>query len=162
MNTDLMFSSRTDDWATPQAFFDELDAEFHFNCDAAADDHNFKCRPYYTKEQNGLIHQWGGENLLQSPLWPGDRRVGRNGLPGKPVRQNRGHAAAREDRHALVSRFRLGQSRDPLHPRTAEIRGREESCALPVHGNHLQDYTRKRRSKSLRIRVLAASASLAC
>lgn len=30
MNTDVMFSSKTDLWETPQEFFDELDAEFHF------------------------------------------------------------------------------------------------------------------------------------
>ena len=30
MDTDLMFSSKTDMWATPQKFFDELDKEFHF------------------------------------------------------------------------------------------------------------------------------------
>lgn len=28
MNTDLMFSSRTDMWATPQKFFDELDKRY--------------------------------------------------------------------------------------------------------------------------------------
>ena len=30
MNTEVMFSSRAMDWATPQAFFDQLDSEFHF------------------------------------------------------------------------------------------------------------------------------------
>lgn len=30
MNTALMFSSKTDLWATPQEFFDELDSEFSF------------------------------------------------------------------------------------------------------------------------------------
>ena len=30
MNTDVMFSSKTDNWATPQDFFDELNREFGF------------------------------------------------------------------------------------------------------------------------------------
>lgn len=30
MNTNVMFSSATDLWATPQDFFDKLNAEFHF------------------------------------------------------------------------------------------------------------------------------------
>lgn len=30
MNTDVMFSSKTDMWATPQDFFDLLNAEFGF------------------------------------------------------------------------------------------------------------------------------------
>ena len=33
MNTDVMFSSKTDDWATPQDFFDELNREFGFTLD---------------------------------------------------------------------------------------------------------------------------------
>ena len=33
MDTEVMFSSKTDLWETPQKFFDELDAEFHFNLD---------------------------------------------------------------------------------------------------------------------------------
>lgn len=36
MNTALHFSSAKQDWETPQAFFDQLDNEFHFNLDAAA------------------------------------------------------------------------------------------------------------------------------
>lgn len=37
MNKDLMFSSKTDQWATPQAFFDELNREFSFTLDPCAD-----------------------------------------------------------------------------------------------------------------------------
>ena len=33
MNLDLMFSSETDLWSTPQKTFDALDQEFHFDCD---------------------------------------------------------------------------------------------------------------------------------
>lgn len=30
-NIDVMYSSKTDQWATPDDFFRELDQEFHFN-----------------------------------------------------------------------------------------------------------------------------------
>ena len=30
MNPDVMFSSATDLWSTPQDFFDKLNGEFHF------------------------------------------------------------------------------------------------------------------------------------
>lgn len=33
MRTELMFSSKTDLWETPQELFDELNHEFHFNLD---------------------------------------------------------------------------------------------------------------------------------
>ena len=32
MNTDLMFSSKTDNWATPQKYFDELNKEEEKKC----------------------------------------------------------------------------------------------------------------------------------
>ena len=38
MNTEVMFSSKTDSWATPINFFRELDEEFHFNHDPCADE----------------------------------------------------------------------------------------------------------------------------
>jgi len=58
INTDVMFSSKTDQWATPQDFFDELNAEFHFTLDAAADSTNHKCVNYYSKEIDGLSQPW--------------------------------------------------------------------------------------------------------
>lgn len=60
MNTKLMFSSKTDDWATPQEFFDKLNEEFCFDLDPCADKHNHKCETYFTKEMNGLEQSWGG------------------------------------------------------------------------------------------------------
>lgn len=65
MNTDVMFSSATDQWATPQDFFDKLNEEFHFVLDVAADETNHKCDVYYDKSVDGLAQPWtyGGGNL---------------------------------------------------------------------------------------------------
>lgn len=68
MKTDVMFSSKTDEWATPQDFFDQLDREFHFDLDPCADDHNHKCERYFTRANDGLSHSWGERGFLQSPL----------------------------------------------------------------------------------------------
>lgn len=54
-----MFPSATDEWATPQGFFDGLDEEFHFTLDSAASEENHKCEAFFTKEQNGLACSWG-------------------------------------------------------------------------------------------------------
>ena len=67
MNTELMFSSVTDQWATPQAFFDQLNEEFHFTLDPCADAQNHKCDRYFTKEQNGLVQSWEGERVFCNP-----------------------------------------------------------------------------------------------
>ena len=50
MNNDLFFSSKSEEWATPQDFFEQIDKEFHFNLDACATAENAKCDKYYTKE----------------------------------------------------------------------------------------------------------------
>lgn len=62
-----MFSSTTDEWATPQGFFDELDEEFHFTLDPAASEENHKCETFFTKEQNGLDRSWGGYTAFCNP-----------------------------------------------------------------------------------------------
>jgi len=68
-NLDVMYSSKSDEWATPQNFFDDINSEFNFNLDAAADDNNHKCEKYYTVEQNGLEQKWGGiQSILQSTI----------------------------------------------------------------------------------------------
>lgn len=71
MFNNVMFSNQSDDWATPQDFFDELNKEFDFTLDPCADDKNHKCEKYFTKEQDGLSKNWGGQrkNILQSALW---------------------------------------------------------------------------------------------
>ena len=62
-----MFSSNTDLWATPQAFFDELDREFHFTLDPCANDENHKCDKYFTIEQDGLSQSWEGTGSSAIP-----------------------------------------------------------------------------------------------
>lgn len=60
MISQALFSSRRDDWETPQDFFRALDAEFHFTLDAAASAENAKCARYYTPQDDGLSKNWGG------------------------------------------------------------------------------------------------------
>jgi len=71
-----MFSSSTDLWATPQDFFDRLNAEFDFDIDVCASPDNAKCDTYFTKEQDGLSQSWGGgETCWCNP--PYGREVGK-------------------------------------------------------------------------------------
>ena len=66
-NIKVMYSSKTDNWATPQDFYDKLDSEFHFTLDPCADKNNHKCKKYYTKEDDGLLQDWGGEIVFCNP-----------------------------------------------------------------------------------------------
>lgn len=67
MNTEVMFSSKTDQWATPQEFFNVLNSEFDFTLDPCANELNHKCNFYFTKEQDGLKADWGGERIFCNP-----------------------------------------------------------------------------------------------
>ena len=63
----VLFSRKSDEWATPQDLFDELDAEFHFDIDACASDLNHKCDEYYTKIRDGLTADWRGKTVFCNP-----------------------------------------------------------------------------------------------
>ena len=58
MNTELMFSSKTDLWETPQELFDKYDAIYHFETDVCALPENAKCKRFFTPEMDGL--KFGG------------------------------------------------------------------------------------------------------
>ena len=67
MNTDLMFSSATDMWATPQDFFDRLNTVFRFNVDVCALPDNAKCGEYFTPDMDGLAQPWQGVCWMNPP-----------------------------------------------------------------------------------------------
>lgn len=62
-----MFSSKSDEWSTPQDFFDKVNKEFNFDCDVCATVENAKCSNFITAEQNGLVHPWGKVNWCNPP-----------------------------------------------------------------------------------------------
>lgn len=70
-----LFTSKTEEWSTPQAFFDELNKEFSFTLDPCATKENAKCEKYFTKEDNGLDKSWDGENVFCNP--PYGRQIGK-------------------------------------------------------------------------------------
>ena len=67
MNTAAMFSSTTNEWETPQDFFDKLNEEFHFTLDPCATPQNAKCKKYYTVKEDGLKQDWQGETVFCNP-----------------------------------------------------------------------------------------------
>lgn len=74
MTLRVMFSSKTDQWETPQDFFDKLNEEFHFTLDPCADDTNHKCEKYFAEEHDGLQQNWMGETVFCNP--PYGRKIG--------------------------------------------------------------------------------------
>ena len=69
-----LYSSRSEEWATPPDFFAKLDDEFGFTLDPCATPQNAKCDRYYTKSQDGLARDWGDHVVFCNP--PYGRRIG--------------------------------------------------------------------------------------
>lgn len=71
MTVNVHFSSQTDLWATPQSFFDKLNAIFDFQTDVCATPANAKCARYFTRELDGLSQRWVGRCWMNPPYGKG-------------------------------------------------------------------------------------------
>ena len=58
--TEGLFSSKSNEWATPAQTFNQLDEEFHFNLDPCSTHENAKCERHFTIKEDGLKQDWGG------------------------------------------------------------------------------------------------------
>lgn len=67
MNTEVMFSSASNDWATPQEFYDKLNLEFNFTLDPCANPSNAKCKKFFTLADDGLKQSWEGHTVFCNP-----------------------------------------------------------------------------------------------
>lgn len=124
---EALLSSKNLSWCTPTDFFAELDQEFHFDLDPAASDKSAKCARYFTPTDDGLKMDWGVPRVLQSSIWPPDRRLGAERLRGKPEAGHAcGYAYTFEDGHLIFPRLHIAREgrRDPLPAGAAQIHGR--------------------------------------
>jgi phage N-6-adenine-methyltransferase len=67
MNSAVMFSRRSDAWATPQPLFDALHQEFGFGVDAAASETTAKCPRHFGPggvHDNALTVSWAGTGAV--------------------------------------------------------------------------------------------------
>lgn len=58
MNTKLMFSKKSDNWATPKTLFNELNKEFNFNFDPC---------PLNSEDLTSLFKDWKGSIFINPP-----------------------------------------------------------------------------------------------
>lgn len=72
MISNCIYSSRSNEWGTPQKLFDQLDAEFHFTLDPCSTHENAKCVKHYTIEDDGLSQSWDGERVFCNPPYGKD------------------------------------------------------------------------------------------
>lgn len=111
----VLFSSKSDEWATPSEVFEALDHEFDFELDVCATAENHKCEKYFTPEQNGLSQKWGDEMLLQPTIQP-NRGVGKESIPREPRTGDGGRFThPGEDRHEILPGIHISPCGGALH-----------------------------------------------
>ena len=71
----ILFSSKSNEWETPQDLFDKLNTTYHFTLDPCSTHENAKCPKHYTIEENGLKQSWQGEIVFCNP--PYGREIGK-------------------------------------------------------------------------------------
>lgn len=69
---EVMYSSKSELWGTPQYFFDELNKEFGFDLDPCALPSNAKCDRFFTPKEDGLSQNWGGAKVFCNPPYGKD------------------------------------------------------------------------------------------
>ena len=67
-----MVSSKTNEWETPQWFFDELNEEFNFTLDPCSNG-NHKCKKFYTIKEDGLKQDWSKDVVFMNPPYGGPK-----------------------------------------------------------------------------------------
>ena len=72
---EVMFSSKTGEWAPPKDFFKKLNIRFGpFDLDPCASPFNAKFENFYTKPEDGLSKSWQGHTVFVNP--PYGRGIG--------------------------------------------------------------------------------------
>lgn len=73
--SNVHFSSKSNEWETPQDFFNILDKEFMFDIDVCATKENSKCKRWYEIRDNGLSKSWNDHRVWCNP--PYGREIGK-------------------------------------------------------------------------------------
>ena len=79
MVSQSLFSSNTDEWYTPQVFFEACEKEVGgFDLDPCATHENRKAKNFFTLEDDGLLKEWFGK-VFVNPPYSEINRAKRNG-----------------------------------------------------------------------------------
>ena len=64
---ETMFSSKSNEWETPQDFYEQLNRSFSFTLDPCCSKTTAKCENYFTAEDDGLKQDWEGHRVFMNP-----------------------------------------------------------------------------------------------
>ena len=64
---EVHFSSKSNEWNTPDDLYNTLHNEFNFTLDPCTNGENNKCNKFYTEKENGLIQDWSKDIVFMNP-----------------------------------------------------------------------------------------------
>ena len=62
-----MFSSKSNEWETPQVFYEQLNRQFSFTLDPCCTESTAKCDKFFTADDDGLEQDWSGHRVFMNP-----------------------------------------------------------------------------------------------
>ena len=68
----ILFSSKSAEWETPQNLYDYLNRDYRFTLDPCSTKENTKCEKFFTEEEDGLSKSWQGEKVFMNPPYGRD------------------------------------------------------------------------------------------
>lgn len=68
---EVLFGSGKGDYRTPVSLFHQLDKEFNFTMDVAADKENTLCRDFLSEKKSAFTHVWSIQNFCNPPYGRG-------------------------------------------------------------------------------------------
>lgn len=69
------YSSKSNEWGTPQELYDKLNNKYKFTLDPCCTKENSKCKKFYTKKDNGLSKSWKNEIVFMNPPYGRDIKL---------------------------------------------------------------------------------------
>lgn len=67
MKKNIHFSSKSNEWETPQELFDALNKEFSFTLDPCSTHENTKYKTHFTTKEDGLTKDWSAFTVFMNP-----------------------------------------------------------------------------------------------
>ncbi len=141
-----LFTSNTNEWATPQAFFDELNKEFSFTLDPCATPENAKCSRYFTKEIDGLAQSWHGERVFCNPPYGRDisKWVKKAHEEVAGGGYNRCYAYSCSHRYGIFPRLHIRKVRNTVCARAVAFQRKQGGRTVPVNGCCYEEFAGRR------------------
>lgn len=136
MNNNIHFSSKSNEWSTPQDFFDELNKEFNFDLDVCASKENTKCKKYYNKDEDGLNRNWNkGVWKWMNP--PYGREIGKWIAKASKERMTVCLIPARTDTKYFHEYIYETKCRNKIYQRSFKVWWTQEFCTISINGGNI-------------------------